>query len=347
MQEMDYLRDLDYLRASGGLVVALDSQGRVVFLNQKGCELLECDEATVIGINWFDTFLPEVEQERMRPLFLSLLQSSIAPVEEYENVLRTARGNLRVIKWHNTTVIRNDGGHDMLICFGEDQTEKKALLEQLSRQQESRRKQLLSAAIDAQEKVRAELAHELHDNVNQILTTCFLLLNQEQSSGGASGLVDRTAQYLKQAISEIRNISHRLNPLQLGEIGLIRSVEDLVGSLKDVGDFAIDARLEDPEGMLQGQPSLSLTLFRIIQEQLNNVVKYAKATEVVLRLTAAASFVELEIGDNGVGFNPDTVNKGLGLRSIYSRVELLDGKVYLDTAPGQGCLLSVFLPVDA
>ena len=346
MQDLDFMKELEYLRATGGLVVVLDRHGRVVFLNQKGCELLECDEATVIGLNWFETFLPEAEQERIRPLFLSLVQFSRAPVDEFENVLRTAKGNLRMIKWHNTTVIQRDGVNDIFICFGEDQTEKKALLEQLTRQQEARRKQLLSAAIDAQEKVRSDLARELHDNVNQILTTCTLLLNQEQSTNHPSELVGRAAHYLKQAINEIRNISHQLNPLQLGEIGLIRSIEDLVASLESINDFTIETKLEDPEGLLNEHASLSLALFRIIQEQLNNVMKYAKATRVGLRLEAGKESIDLEIRDNGIGFDAETVNKGLGLRSIYSRVELLNGQVYLDTAPGQGCLLSVFLPLN-
>jgi signal transduction histidine kinase len=89
-----------------------------------------------------------------------------------------------------------------------------------------------------------------------------------------------------------------------------------------------------------------LSLFRIVQEQLNNILKPAGARQVVITLTHSEKAIELEIQDDGKGFKLTSVNKGLGLKNIYNRAELFNGKVTIHhSAPGEGCMVSVYIPL--
>jgi signal transduction histidine kinase len=86
-------------------------------------------------------------------------------------------------------------------------------------------------------------------------------------------------------------------------------------------------------------------LYRIAQEQVNNIVKYAKASEATITLKTGPRNIMLSIADNGVGFDPSQKAKGIGLKNISSRVEFYSGKLNIRTAPGKGCTLEVSIPV--
>ena len=90
---------------------------------------------------------------------------------------------------------------------------------------------------------------------------------------------------------------------------------------------------------------LKLMSFRIIQEQLHNIIKHSKATEVNIRLEVSKKLLNIIIEDNGKGFDPSKKTKGIGLTNIKSRAELHKGKVFIESAPGKGCLLKVIIPL--
>jgi signal transduction histidine kinase len=92
--------------------------------------------------------------------------------------------------------------------------------------------------------------------------------------------------------------------------------------------------------------SIKLTVFRIVQEQLNNIGKYAKATMVTITISNDTKEVSLRICDNGIGFNPKEKRAGVGLTNIYNRVESYNGTVDIKSAPGEGCNLQLRIPLD-
>jgi len=89
-----------------------------------------------------------------------------------------------------------------------------------------------------------------------------------------------------------------------------------------------------------------LTLFRIVQEQLNNIVKHARANRVLIRISLEGKDLVLTVTDNGVGFDVSRHRKGVGITNIISRTELFNGKVDIQAAPGEGCTLTVTIPKD-
>jgi len=334
----------EYLNLTAGVVIVIDAGQIVRFVNEKGCSLLEASKEEVIGKNWFDHFVPEKYREKIRKLFLQLLQTKEVPFKDYESVIQTKKNNVRYISWYNTIIYEEEDQPSGILSLGEDITDKTMLLQRLSMQEETKRQQLVSAVIDAQEKERKEIAAELHDNVNQILTTCKLLLEQEIYTGNKSPFIANTAQHLVSAINEIRNISHRLNPMDWENKDFKLAVQEMVDKINLSSRLKVNVMVEGSEYLDSLPSSISLSVFRILQEQLSNIIKYAEATSVRINIYANESSVDFEVEDNGRGFDLKSVTKGLGLRSIYSRAELLGGRVYINTAPAEGCILSVHIP---
>jgi PAS domain S-box-containing protein len=226
--------------------------------------------------------------------------------------------------------------------------ESKRAEEKLLKQELDKQKLIAQAMVDAQEKERAEIGKELHDNINQILSTTKLYLELAKNDNNQRlNLINRSAGNIHNAIHEIRNISRSLVPSSIGDLGLQDSIADLVESIRTtktihvefypVGEF--DARISD---------KAKLMLFRIIQEQVNNVLKHSGARNLIIELILAdvERSIELSITDDGKGFNPEKVRKkGLGLSNITSRAELFGGKVVIQSAPGRGCKLRVQIPL--
>jgi signal transduction histidine kinase len=232
-----------------------------------------------------------------------------------------------------------------MLRSGEDITEKKVLQEKLASQEKEKRRQTIAAVLDAQEKERLHIASELHDNVGQILTTCKILLEGEISKGDAPATLNHTYNHLQKAINELRTISHQLNPAQLHEIGLVNAIRDLAKSVNLASSANVILRAVDTRCFDSLDESISLSIFRIVQEQLNNILKHADASKVTITITRSSDAVELEITDNGKGFRLSTVSRGLGLKNIYNRADLFNGKVTIHTAPGEGCTVSVYIPL--
>jgi two-component system sensor histidine kinase UhpB len=157
-------------------------------------------------------------------------------------------------------------------------------------------------------------------------------------------LLERSTELVSRAINEIRKISKSLITPGLREIGLIESIEDILDDMKMTrSDLAIELDLQNiSEDQIEDRRKL--TVFRIVQEQLNNIVKHSRATLVLIRLSMEGNNIVVTITDNGVGFDVSRHRKGVGITNIISRTELFNGKVEIQSQPGEGCTLSVSLP---
>jgi signal transduction histidine kinase len=221
--------------------------------------------------------------------------------------------------------------------------------EKLLNQELNRQKGIFRAIVDAQEKERAEIGRELHDNINQILSTTKLYLELAKNDHKERmSLINRSADNIHQAIHEIRNISMSLVPASIGDLGLLDSIADLVENLKTTQ--AIQVRFY-PAGKFEEKISdkEKLMLFRIVQEQVNNVLRHSGASNLTIELSMdeIEKRIELIITDDGIGFNPEAIKnkKGLGFSSIISRADLFGGKATILSSPGCGCKLCVYVPV--
>jgi signal transduction histidine kinase len=224
-------------------------------------------------------------------------------------------------------------------------TERKKLELRLLDEQINKQKLLTQASIDGQEKERKEIGKELHDNIGQQLTTTKLFLDMAKSSADDSTaeMISMALKGVSDVINEIRSMSRSLMPPTLGDLGLMESITDLIESISRTQYLRID--LDDYEFDEDLVPdNKKLMLFRIVQEQLNNIVKHAAARRVNIMLRNDKPFLHLEIRDDGKGFDPKSVKKGLGLTNMRNRAELFGGEVKIVSSEGKGCTLTVKVP---
>lgn len=261
--------------------------------------------------------------------------------EEY--LFECADGSYKTIL-DKAFIIRDEGGKAIrMIGAMHDITEERRLQEQLAREEERKKKEVLQAIIHAQERERHEISHELHDNVSQILTTCKLLLQAAVLRDDKTYL-QQTNENLQKAIDEMRNISHRLNPATLKYIGLEGSVNDLLSKINNTGSIKIDFGYS-VSAIDRVHDEIQLALFRIIQEQLNNVIKHADAKNLIIDLAEEKDRIRLTITDDGKGYDLNSKKHGLGLRNIFNRAEFHKGTAQIFTEPGKGFKLQVQIPL--
>ncbi len=198
----------------------------------------------------------------------------------------------------------------------------------------------LRAIILATEEERKRIAKDLHDGIVQTLTGLNFRLQRPQQHDQA-----QSQQLLNAAIAEIRDISHRMMPRALAELGLMPAMADMLE--KSLGAAGIHFTL-DQRGM-EGQrfdEALEIGLYRIAQELVNNILKHAKATEVGVQVMRSSTHILLMVEDNGVGMaSSKTEKSGIGLTNIRSRVSTLNGEVSFEPGPRNGTVVMVRVPV--
>jgi len=224
-----------------------------------------------------------------------------------------------------------------------DVTERIRLEKELALQQKLKQQQITEVVLDAQERERFELGQELHDNINQILATSKLYLDVAiEDREPRFDLLAKSRKNISMAIEEIRKLSRELITPSLNDLGLVQSIKELIRSIQMVGKMKIRFIITgvDEHSLL---PEQKINIYRIIQEQLNNILKHAQASSVTLELNKMQEQIRLRVTDDGRGFDTRIRRKGVGLSNIMSRAELYNGKVEIDSSPGKGCRLEVIL----
>jgi PAS domain S-box-containing protein len=242
-------------------------------------------------------------------------------------------------------VIMENGKPARLSGIMVDITEQKLLENSLKEKELSQQKLITEITILAQEKERNELGLELHDNINQLLSVVKLYLGVVKTEKTFNEeIIDRSYVHLEEAMQDIRKLSHSLVAPSLGHDGLREALEDLAESVHEPNKLSVHLFIDEDYDALQVDKSKELMFYRIVQEQLNNILKYANATEVTIRLQQQENHLMLLIADNGVGFNTNEQSSGIGLKNINSRINFYSGKMNLVSAPGKGCTLEVSIP---
>jgi PAS domain S-box-containing protein len=206
------------------------------------------------------------------------------------------------------------------------------------------KQQLIEAVLNAQEQERKKIGAELHDNINQVLTAIKLNLGLAlELPTDRTVLITKSMNSVALAIEEIRKLSRSfISSGNLKELGLVDSIIELINDITAVAKINIHLKAEDLDEITLSEEQ-KITIYRIIQEQLNNILKYADASSVTICIQSTTEQIHLLIADNGKGFDPAIRRNGIGITNMISRAELFNGKVKIDSSPGNGCLIEVVL----
>lgn len=204
---------------------------------------------------------------------------------------------------------------------------------------------ILQTTASTQEKERKEFGKEMHDNVNQLLAsaTLYLSLARDQEDQRLP-MIHKARQIVQNAIEEIRVLSKRM----VSPVLATKTLSEVLSQLAE--DQQIGAQLNISlsfqsfhEEMLCDEKKLMV--YRIAQEQLHNIYKYASATNVMISLEVDEQDLLFTIQDDGVGFDTSKLSTGIGLQNIQERLNAVQGSMIIASAPGSGCRLSARFPL--
>ena len=333
-------------------VLLQDAEGRILMTNNAMLRMFELTEEQLIGGRIWELYDDVIHEDGRK--FLLSERPTYKAIQNRELVKGVVMG-----VWHrgrkeriwiiiNVDPVLDANGNILnIVCSFTDITERKKLEKKSFAERIAYQRQLAQATIDGQEKERLEIGKELHDNIGQQLTTIKLQLDYMKTIVGeqAHPIINTTLKGVSETIDEVRAISRSLVPPSLKDLGFIDSVNDLVESFRRTQALRIELDCNEfDENRLPDNKKLAL--FRILQEQMNNIVKHANASHVVIKLGFTEKKVLLRIKDNGTGFELSKIRRGLGLSNIINRAELFGGSVEIVTLPGDGCDLKVFIPCN-
>lgn len=240
---------------------------------------------------------------------------------------------------------KNPGNHQpATVIVIRDITERKRLENALVKERNAREQLIMQQVIQTQEMEREIIGGELHDNVCQILSvTKHYLEIIERNQEISKTYLPQAKQLIQDSIQEIRNLSHSFNPPTLNSKTIINALKDLLDNFNATGEVRIQFEYNNEFANLDMQQKRAL--FRIVQEQLNNVLKHAAATQVNVILNLKQGDILLTISDNGKGFDPLQQRAGLGLNNMEARVKAFAGRITVHSSPGNGCTVEAVLPL--
>ena len=202
----------------------------------------------------------------------------------------------------------------------------------------------LNAMIQGQEIERTRIAKDLHDGLGGLLSSVKIhFLSVQRQIEALNKLIpfDKASLMLDEACEEVRRIAHNMIPEALEQLGLQAAILDMTQTLEEKG-YEVHTQLLDFDDPLSDE--LGINLYRIIQELINNIIKYAEASKIIIQFSMDPETIYLTVEDNGKGFDPNAKYSGIGLQNIKSRVDFLGGEIDIGSAPGEGTSIFISAP---
>jgi two-component system sensor histidine kinase ChiS len=227
--------------------------------------------------------------------------------------------------------------------------------------QEAFSRQLLTAQeafsrrlIDSQEQERQRIAAELHDGLGQNLLViknyALMALNTGDGKNPAREHLNEISDAATLSIEEVRQIAHNLRPYQLERLGLTNTLQSMLRQIANASDIGFTSEVDPVDGLLSKEAEISL--YRIVQEAINNILKHSGATEASVRINRAGDEIQVTIADDGRGFrlepagHAELQKRGFGLAGSAERVRMLGGTQTIQTAPGRGTTIHITIPTN-
>lgn len=328
-------------RATSDAIWEWDMQSGQMAHNDTLPELFGYQPNTARGLSWW---LRQVHPEDRNRIADKVKDAIEAHQQSWEDEYRfkCADNHYKHIQ-HKGYVVYENGLPVKMIGSLNDISNLKALEDKLANEKIKRQKEASEIMVKAQEKERTRIGHELHDNVNQLLSATKLFVDFLTPVGKEQRQVkQKSINYIQLTIDEIRKLSKELVAPSLKEKGLIQSIMGLAEDIELVD--AMKVRFDHDGENDKLSKGKKVALFRIAQEQLKNILKHSRAKNTMISLCTCEEQVKLVITDDGDGFNPQQTYQGIGLGNIRERVNFYNGTVDIQSAKGHGCRLTVTIP---
>jgi PAS domain S-box-containing protein len=325
-------------QASDPILIS-DFEGNLTDVNGSLCKLFGYTKRELLRMNIRSMVCPY--QLKERPLRNDLLMKGKHIFSD------------RIMIHRNGSLIETEAnlkkfGEDRIMAIVRDVTEVRRMQREMEHermeQKVQEQKKITRAVIKAQERERNIIGKELHDNVNQLLASTRMCLSSAKlTPTGNKEFVSKSIRLIDATIFEIRVLSKKhLTPLK--GFDLKEQIESLIKIMEEGIGFKISLDYDVPD-----QPEISddlkLNIYRIIQEQLNNVYKYASASRVQIKMHLKKDVIHVFLSDNGIGFEIGLKKNGVGIVNIANRVESFNGEVKFESNTSAGSKLEFSIPL--
>lgn len=200
----------------------------------------------------------------------------------------------------------------------------------------------LQEIFNAEQKERIRIARDLHDSIGQKLAVMRMILPQSESSAS----LEKVRYYLDETAVEVRNISHNLIP-EILNFGLVKAVESLADRINTTENLRVNFIADTQVQQLNISKQTALSLYRVIQEILSNIIRHSKTEVLKIEFRAEENFIQILIEDNGVGFDANTIDEssGLGWKNIFARIKLINGTIKIQSSKNKGSNFLINIPI--
>ena len=206
---------------------------------------------------------------------------------------------------------------------------------------------ILQARLDENDKTLQRVSTELHDNVVQLLSVASMYVKfvQDSVTGQQKEYITTAVNRLDDALRDVRHISHSLSSEHIKAKGLATAIQDELNLIKSVSE--LECRLEVEGDSYKMPPETELSVFRILQESINNTIKHAEATSVQVELKYTPGLFQFVFSDNGKGFPVEQIGQqgGIGLNNMQERARHINGDMQFSNRPEGGARIKLNIPI--
>ncbi len=326
-------------------VMEVDLNDNIVWANKSFEELSGYTKSQLKGKNAIKTFLVGSNAvEMMKDVATTRYQKKDSI---YEIKIKKKNGSLLDVVISGSPIIDINGNVKGSVGIHWDVTEIRKMEKLIEEEKTIRQNEVMKATLNAEEEQKEILGNELHDGVGHILTYTSLFLQMAANSEKfGPELFLKAHKNVEKAINEVRRISRTLVPAALIDLGLKEAIIELFNQFSDVKN--IQFKLEANSKYFNGLTfEAQRTIYRIVQEMVNNAVKYSKCNRINLSFNRDQSYLSIKFNDNGVGFNLNKLKKGLGLKSINNRVYFYGGTSQVKSVQGKGTSFVINFPIKS
>lgn len=333
-QQTKYLKRI-YEHMQDGIIVMKENR-EIVMINPSGKRLTGWKVGDFVP---FCTYCMTREKNEGEPTCYLIANKE---VPSFLSEMPTYHGKIIDVEMSTAAIYSNEetGEMEYLMVLRDHETLKQA-------REFSNNKKIIRALIEAKEEEHKRLAKELHDGVGQSLFSISIALQAVEAfvhdNPELNDYISQVRIELQKIMNDVNAYSHRLRPHSLDQLGLEPTISQLIESIKKQMPL-LNIQFKT-EGIDRSDPAVEINLYRITQEALHNIIKYAQAKNVKIDLIRDKTHIYMTIQDDGVGFDISKIDgEGLGLKHMQERVDQLGGKCEIISEIGRGTCIDIVIP---